>query len=163
MTERNLDLDGGEFRRVMSHFCTGVVVVTSKDADGPIGFTCQSFVSVSLSPPLVLFCAAHTSTTWPRVAATGLFCVNVLSSLQRELGTTFARSGGDKFAGIPWSPSTLGSPAIEGCLAHVDCSIEEVRAIGDHDVVIGLVRDLRVAPSGSPLLYYKSEFAYLEG
>jgi 3-hydroxy-9,10-secoandrosta-1,3,5(10)-triene-9,17-dione monooxygenase reductase component len=161
VAERELGLSSADFRHVMSHFCTGVVVVTAALDGVPVGLTCQSFVAVSLEPPLVLFCAAHSSTSWPKVRSAGRFCANVLSSSQREIGETFAQTSVDKFAGVQWSPSTLGSPAIAGCLAHVDCVIDEVRSAGDHDVVIGAVRDLRVGDAGAPLLYYKSSFAYL--
>src|SRR3954452_15210212 len=85
-------------RDVLGHFVSGVVVVTAIGADGPAGFTCQSFASLSLDPPLITFAPARTSTTWPRIRAVGAFCVNVLAEARHELSAGLARSGVDKFA-----------------------------------------------------------------
>src|SRR5689334_14661640 len=89
-------IDDAEFRVVLSHFATGVVVVTGATPDGPAGLTCQSFSSLSLDPPLVLLSIARVSASWPRIRDTGRFAVNVLSSAQAGLSTAFAVSGGDK-------------------------------------------------------------------
>ncbi|MBV9278815.1 MAG: flavin reductase family protein, partial [Chloroflexi bacterium] len=90
------------FRATLGHFCSGVTIVTSNGEDGPAGLTCQSFASVSLDPPLVLICPGKSSTSWPRIEATGAFCVNVLNEDQEELCRGFAARGADKFAGIGW-------------------------------------------------------------
>jgi flavin reductase (DIM6/NTAB) family NADH-FMN oxidoreductase RutF len=87
-------------REVLGHFASGVTVVTAMTTDGPIGFTCQSFSSLSLDPPLVAFAPARTSGTWSRLRAAGQFCVNVLAEEQSGLSQAFARSGTDKFAGV---------------------------------------------------------------
>src|ERR1700710_2008761 len=87
-------------RTVLGHFVSGVVVITGADDEGPIGFTCQSFASLSLDPPLVMFSPSRTSVSWPRIRASGGFCVNVLAEDHADYSNTFARSGGDKFAGI---------------------------------------------------------------
>src|SRR5687768_852131 len=99
MTERTYNgvqearpVDGARMRAVLGHFASGVVVITASGPDGPLGFTCQSFSSLSLEPPLVSFCPAGTSTTWPRIRAVGRFCVNVLAADHSDLSTAFARS-----------------------------------------------------------------------
>lgn len=105
--DERLPLDRGEFRRVLGHFASGVTVVTAHDPadpDGPAGFACQSFASLSLDPPLVTFMVARTSTTWPRIARAGAFCVNILGADQGALCRGFAVSGADKFAGVAHSP-----------------------------------------------------------
>src|SRR5215212_7289516 len=81
-------------RTVLGHFCTGVAVITGRDGDHPVGFACQSVTSVSLDPPYVSFCPAHTSGSWPVIRRTGRLCINILSSDQRWVCAQFAVSGG---------------------------------------------------------------------
>jgi 3-hydroxy-9,10-secoandrosta-1,3,5(10)-triene-9,17-dione monooxygenase reductase component len=161
MADRDIDVGSPEFRKVMGHFCTGVVIVSALLDEQLFGMTCQSFMSVSLAPPLVAFCPAHTSTSWPSIRAAGKFCVNVLALDQQALGEKFARSGADKFEGVNWTLSEGGNPSIEGCLAHIDCALEDVYSVGDHDIVIGRVRDLHLSRRGAPLLFYQGKFANL--
>lgn len=142
---------------MLGHFATGVVVVTGVDGDGPAGLTCQSFFSLSLVPPLVAVAPARTSTSWPRIAATGSFCLNVLAADQEPLGWTFATSGSDKFTDVKWSPTATGSPRIEGVLAWLDCSVEAIHDGGDHYLVVGRVHDLG-SPGGTPLVFYRGGF-----
>jgi flavin reductase (DIM6/NTAB) family NADH-FMN oxidoreductase RutF len=102
-------------RDVLGHFATGVVVVTARQTDGTLlGFTCQSFASLSLDPPLISFAPARSSSTWPRIREAKNFCVNVLAADHRDLSAGFARSGTavDKFAGVDWCPAPSGAPVI---------------------------------------------------
>jgi len=146
-----------QMRLVLGTFATGVVVVTGDDDGAPVGFTCQSFASVSLNPPLVLFCPAHTSFSWPRIHASGRFAVNVLADDQQEVCDRFATSGGDKFAALPWHRTAWG-PTIEGSLATVLCTIEAVHPGGDHDIVVGRVRQLVAHREVSPLVFFRGAF-----
>jgi len=151
--------DTAEFKDVMSRFASGVTVVSGMDDGDPVGFTCQSFISLSTEPPFVAVAPARTSTTWPRIARAGAFCVNVLSEGQEDLGRSFAVSGGDKFVGVAWRPAPFtGAPMIEGSLAWVDCHVELVHDAGDHELIIGKVLDLG-SSDGLPLLYYRRNFA----
>jgi len=145
-------------REVLGHFVSGIVVVTAVGADGPLGFTCQSFSSLSLDPPLVSLAPARTSTTWPRIRAVGAFCVNVLAAEHEDLSAAFARSGVDKFAGVAWTPAPSGAPVIEGVSAWVDCALWAEYDGGDHTIAIGRVRDLGADPSRPPLLYYRGRY-----
>jgi 3-hydroxy-9,10-secoandrosta-1,3,5(10)-triene-9,17-dione monooxygenase reductase component len=121
--------------------------------------TCQSFSSVSLDPPLVLFIPAKTSRAWPLIQRAGRFCVNFLSHDQAELSNTMASRGVDKFSGIPWKPSgATGSPLFDETLGYVDCSIHAVHEAGDHFVVIGRVLDLAASDSAGPLLFYEGQY-----
>lgn len=148
-------------RRVLGRFPTGVVVAAAAGVDGPVGLACQSFVSVSLDPPLVSLSPARTSRSWPQIAEAGAFCVSVLTEHQLDVCTRFSTSGGDKFAGLSWRPSPVtGSPIIENCLAWVDCRIELVHPAGDHELVVGRVVDLD-AQDGRPLVFFASQFAQL--
>ncbi|MCU1621763.1 MAG: flavin oxidoreductase [Frankiales bacterium] len=157
MTVAEHRVEADEMRRVLGHFATGVTIVAGFDDGVPIGFACQSFTSVSLDPPLVLFCPAHTSRTWPRIQASGSFSVNVLAADQMELAKRFATSGGDKFSGLDWHATSWG-PSVDGVLATVHCDIEQVHAAGDHDVVIGHVRELVTQRADGPLLFFKGQF-----
>lgn len=146
------------FRQVLGHFATGVTVITTVDAQGPAGFACQAFAALSLEPPLVLFCAALTSATWPRIARAGFFCANVLAASQREVARVFGAGGADKFAGVPWSPAPSGAPVLDGVLTWAGCVVSDVHTAGDHYVVIGQVTDLGDIRPGEPLLFYRGRF-----
>jgi flavin reductase (DIM6/NTAB) family NADH-FMN oxidoreductase RutF len=148
-------------RDVLGHFATGVVVVTAQQADGTLlGFTCQSFASLSLDPPLVSFAPARSSSTWPRIRDVGTFCVNVLAADHRDLSAGFARSGTavDKFAGVRWCPAPSGAPVLEGVSAWIDCTLWAEYDGGDHTIVVGHVRDLGSDPTTLPLLFYRGAY-----
>ncbi|WP_261558233.1 flavin reductase family protein [Frankia tisae] len=154
-------VDSATFRDVLSHFATGVVIVTAMAGDRPVGLTCQSFTALSLDPPMILFCPARTSTSWPVLAACGRLCVNILSADQHEISNGFARSGADKFAGVAWTPLPNGAPALERAAAHIGASLAEVHDGGDHHIVTCHVESLRAGEGGAPLLYYRSEYRHL--
>jgi 3-hydroxy-9,10-secoandrosta-1,3,5(10)-triene-9,17-dione monooxygenase reductase component len=156
------DVDTGRMRQVLGHFCTGVTVVTSVDGEQPVGFACQSFSSLSLEPPLVLFCPSRASGSWERIQRSGHFCVNVLAEDQREVSSAFGRPGADKFAGLEWAPSPNGAPVLNGVLTWVDCVIETVHEAGDHYVVIGRVTELGPQRDGRPLLFYRGSYTATE-
>jgi flavin reductase (DIM6/NTAB) family NADH-FMN oxidoreductase RutF len=148
-------------REVLGHFATGVVVVTARrDDDTLLGFTCQSFVSLSLDPPLVSFAPSRTSSTWPRIREVGTFCVNVLAADHSELSTAFARSGSgvDKFAGVDWCPAPSGAPVLEGVIAWVDCTLWTEHDGGDHTIAVGRVTNLGADPARLPLLFYRGSY-----
>jgi 3-hydroxy-9,10-secoandrosta-1,3,5(10)-triene-9,17-dione monooxygenase reductase component len=145
-------------RDVLGHFASGVTVVTAMGTDGPVGFTCQSFSSLSLDPPLVTFAPARTSTTWPRLREAGRFCVNVLAEEQSGLSGQFARSGTDKYAGVSWVPSPHGSPMLEGVVAWIDSELWAEYDGGDHTIVVARVLDLGADASRSPLLFHRGGY-----
>lgn len=152
------------FRDVLGRFASGITVVTTMSNDEPIGMTCQSFSSVSLTPPLVLFVPARTSRAWPRIQRAGKFCVNFLADGQSELSNTMASRGADKFADVAWRPSPVtGSPVFDGTLGYVDCTIHAVHEAGDHYIVIGQVQDLVVGDGAEPLLYFQGKYRTTDG
>ncbi|CAM5252356.1 flavin reductase family protein [Streptomyces sp. NPDC085639] len=154
-----------EFRAVLGNFASGVTVITAppgEDEEGPAGFACQSFASLSLDPPLVTFMVARTSTTWPRIARAGVFCVNILGAEQGELCRSFAVSGADKFAGVSHTPAPVtGSPQLDAVPAWIDCRIQAVHTGGDHLIVVGRVVAMGAAGEGEPLLFHKGRFGRL--
>jgi flavin reductase (DIM6/NTAB) family NADH-FMN oxidoreductase RutF len=122
--------------------------------------TIGSFVSVSLDPPLVGFFIGTGSRSWAAISPTGRFCVNVLAAGQDEICWRFAKEGDDKFSGLRWSPTGLGNPAIEGCAAHIDCSIESATPAGDHAFVLGRVHDLSGAEAvDSAMVFFRGRVA----
>jgi flavin reductase (DIM6/NTAB) family NADH-FMN oxidoreductase RutF len=152
-------IDGATFRRVLGHYPTGVCVVTAIEPDGAsTGMIVGSFTSVSLDPPLVAFFPDKSSTSWPRIARAGKFCVNVLASDQQELCRRFAAKGGDKFAGISHRLSTNGSPVLDNVVAWIDCTLEAVHGAGDHFIVLGRVRELDIARADQPLLFFRGQY-----
>ncbi|MFB7360945.1 flavin reductase family protein [Streptomyces hydrogenans] len=158
-------VDPAEFRRVLGHFASGVTLVTTVDEAGPTGFACQSFASLSLDPPLVAFMVARTSTTWPRIAAAGTFCVNILGADQGPLCRAFAVSGADKFAGVEWTPAPVtGTPRLTGTPAWIDCAITAVHTGGDHLIVVGRVEALGTDDTDTePLLFHQGRFGRFSG
>lgn len=149
-----------QFRDVLGRFASGVTVVTTTSNGVPVGMTCQSFSSVSLDPPLVLFVPAKTSRAWPMIQRAGTFCVNFLADDQAELSNTMASRGVDKFAHVDWTPSPeTGSPVLPDTLGYVDCTIHAAHESGDHYVVIGKVVDLQVAAAEKPLLFFQGKYS----
>src|SRR5262245_30252180 len=116
-------IDPADYRRVLGNFPTGVTIIATDHRGSTAGLPVGSFFSVSFDPPLVGFCVGHQSTSWGTIESAGHFVVNVLSDAQTELSGVFAGKAEDKFAGVDWKPGPgHGSPRIEGCLAHIDCS-----------------------------------------
>jgi 3-hydroxy-9,10-secoandrosta-1,3,5(10)-triene-9,17-dione monooxygenase reductase component len=150
--------DSAKYRQVLGHFPTGVTGITALVDGQPAGMAVGSFASLSLEPPQILFCAGTTSTTWPKIRQAGSFCVNILAEDQEDVCRVFASKAPDKFAEIGWKRSGTGSPLIEGAMAFIDCEIETVVTSGDHDVVVGAVRDLEVLHEGGPLLFFRGGY-----
>lgn len=155
--EEGSGFDEDRFRDVLGRFASGVTVVTAMEDGGPVGFTCQSFTSLSLDPPMVALAPAKASTSWPRIARAGAFCVNVLGEDQEALGRGFAASGTDKFAGVAWHVGHVGAPVLDGCLAWVECDLASIHDAGDHELVTGTVRHLGTG-KGGPLLFYRGRY-----
>jgi 3-hydroxy-9,10-secoandrosta-1,3,5(10)-triene-9,17-dione monooxygenase reductase component len=153
----NREVTSAAFKDVMGRFPTGVAVVTAVEAGQPVGFTCQSFVSLSLLPPFVALAPAKSSTSWPRIVQAGCFCVNVLSDHQGETARRFSQQGIDRFSETPWSLAPNGSPRLDEVVAWVECAVQLVHDAGDHELVIGRVLDLGTG-AGSPLIFYQGTY-----
>jgi flavin reductase (DIM6/NTAB) family NADH-FMN oxidoreductase RutF len=153
-------IDPADYRRVLGNFPTGVTVIATHHDGVTTGLAVGSFFSVSLDPPLVGFCVGKSSNTWTVIEPAGHFVVNVLSDQQTELSGVFAGKGEDKFSGVEWKPGPgHGSPRIDGCLAHIDCSLEQVVDAGDHRIVLGRVHALDVQDGGvGPLLFFRGGY-----
>ena len=153
------EFDDRAFRNAMGNFCTGVVIATGMADDVPAGFAAQSFVSLSLDPPLVALCPARSSTSWPKLRDSGSFCINVLAADQKPVCDAMAQSGGDKFAAFEWRTGTTGSPILAGVIGYIDCDLEAEHEAGDHTVAIGRVRDFDIlAADKAPLLFFRGQY-----
>ncbi len=136
-------------RNAFGTFMTGVTVVTSYDHSGnPLGFTANSFTSVSIDPPMVLVCLANTSSNYDSFAKAESFGVNILAEDQIEVSNTFARPIKDRFAAVDWQNGPHGSPILEGVSAWFDCAMHKTVDAGDHLILIGEVKafDHNVTP-----------------
>jgi len=147
---------------VLGHFATGVTVITAVSDGQPAGLAVNSFTSVSLEPPLVAFCAAKSSTTWPAIQRAGSFCVNILAEDQEDLSRRFAMKGGDKFRGVGWRAGESGSPILQGVLAWLDCVTEAEHDAGDHLIVVGRVLGLDVFRERGPLVFFRGGYGRFE-
>jgi 3-hydroxy-9,10-secoandrosta-1,3,5(10)-triene-9,17-dione monooxygenase reductase component len=152
-----------DLREIMGHYATGASVVTATWKGRPYGLAVNSLTSVSLEPPLVLFCPDKRSETWPPIRDAGHFVVNILAHDQDALCRTFAKRGVDRFADIGYHESPSGSPVLHDVLAYLECRIEAVHDGGDHFVTIGRVLDLGVVGDLPPLLFYRGGFRQLAG
>jgi flavin reductase (DIM6/NTAB) family NADH-FMN oxidoreductase RutF len=152
-------IDPGNFRAVLGHVPTSVVVVTGVDATGePHGITIGSFVSVSLQPALVGFLPSVDSVTWSAIEPSGKFCVNVLAADQDELCWQFAKDTEHRFQGVQWSPAPSGSPIIEDCIAWIDCELHTVSEVGDHYFVVGHVNHLsHIAEDRRAMVFFRGK------
>jgi flavin reductase (DIM6/NTAB) family NADH-FMN oxidoreductase RutF len=153
--------DSARFRQVLGHFPTGVCVVSAFHEGAPVGMAIGSFFSISLDPPLVGFCAGKESSSWAKLRPAGQFCVSILADDQEEVSRRFASKEADKFAGLAWDTSPLGSPRLGGSLAWIDCRTDEVLEGGDHDIVVGAVHDLAVSGEGHPLIFFRGGYSHL--
>lgn len=152
------------FRDVLSLFASGVTVVTAIADGHPVGMTAQSFTSVSLDPPLVLFCPAKTSRAWPQIRKAGRFCVNLLAHDQQDLSNRMASRGVDKFAEVGWEPApATGSPLLHGVLGYVDCTIHAVHDGGDHQIVVGKVGALSGTDATHALTFFRGQYGVAQG
>lgn len=150
--------DARALRNAFGAFATGVTVVTARGHDGTrVGLTANSLTSVSLSPPLLLFCPARTASALPALRASSRFVVNILAVDQQEVANNFARKDVDRFAGAEWDDWD-GLPVLRGALANFACSCFAEHDGGDHVIIIGRVERLRMLPASDPLLYFKGAY-----
>ncbi|WP_079731448.1 flavin reductase family protein [Novosphingobium mathurense] len=153
-----IQIEAEFFRRVLGNYPTGVCVVTATDSDDqPLGMVVGSFGSISLDPPLVGFFPARTSTSWPRIAKAGRFCVNVMAIDQATTCRQIA-SVDEKFLGVDYEISEHGLPVLKNSLAAIQCHLESVLEAGDHLFVMGRVVGMEVMRDADPMLFFKGEY-----
>ena len=151
--------DARTLRNALGCFPTGVTVITTRAVDGaPVGFTANSFSSVSLDPPLVLFCLDSRSSSLPALETAGVFVINILHIGQQEVSARFAKRGVDRFAETPCEIWDTGVPVVKDSMANLECRTLQVLDGGDHRIFLGQVIRVRCDPSRDPLLYLQGQY-----
>lgn len=157
-----MTIAASDFKSVQSHLAGAVTIITTRDAEGqPWGLTATSFCSLSLDPPLVLFCLALSADCYNAFINSHHFAVNILTSQQRELSDRFATKNIAKFEGVPYTEGKTGSPLLPDSLAHLECSVQAIHPGGDHVIIVGLAEYGHHGTQeqhASPLLYYSREY-----
>jgi flavin reductase (DIM6/NTAB) family NADH-FMN oxidoreductase RutF len=156
-------VDADLFRALLRRHAAAVVVITAP-GEPPAGFTATSFTSVSLDPPLVSFCLAHTASAWPAVAAAEVIAVHVLAEEQEPVARTFATHGIDRFAAHgAWRPGPGGVPLLDGVLAQIVCRVVRRVEAGDHSIVLAipLTGSHHADHTVTPLVYHDGHYAHL--
>jgi len=152
------NFDSNEFRHVLGHYPTGVCAVTAMADNMPVGMIIGSFTSASLDPPLIAFFPDKRSTSWPKIEATGRFCVNILAAHQNDVCRALASKAENKFEQINYRHSGSGMPIINGAVAWIDCDLYSVHEAGDHYMVLGQVHSLNAEHSHRPLLFFQGGY-----
>lgn len=147
--------DDRRFRDVFGHFATGVTIITAMDRDEPVGMAANSFTSLSLDPPLVLFCVADSSSTWPRIESADRFAINILGEEHESVSQLFALKGADRFSTVSWRSGVSGAPVLDEAIAYIDCEFEAKHPGGDHKIIVGRVLDLDMREDARPLVFFK--------
>jgi len=152
-----MPIDDARFRLAMSHFASGVTVVTTSNDGKLFGMTVASFASLSLHPPLVLVCIENSVKTHEAIIGAQKFGVSILSSDQTEISSKFASRRDDRFEGVETFTGALDVPLITGALTAIECKLHEQLPGGDHTIFVGEVVDV-FTREGDPLLYFRSGY-----
>lgn len=152
-----MPIDDAHFRLAMSHFASGVTIVTTEHEGRPFGMTVASFASLSLNPKLVLVCIETSVKTHEAIVAAGKFGVSILASDQTGISSKFASRSDDKFTGVGVFRGTLDLPMITGALTTIECRLQSQLPGGDHSIFVGEVIDIQTR-EGDPLLYFRSGY-----
>lgn len=151
-------MDARELRRVFGLFTTGVTVVTAiNPGPEPVGVTANSVTSVSLDPPLILWCLANKSSSLRAFAKDSPFAIHILAAHQADIALHFARSSGSKFEVDPWWRSHPTPPEIDGALARIECRVAELHPGGDHTIIVGAIEKVSTR-TVAPLAFHASRF-----
>jgi flavin reductase (DIM6/NTAB) family NADH-FMN oxidoreductase RutF len=155
--------DAPRLRRALGRFATGVTVITARGADGrPLGFTANSFNSVSIDPPLILWSLSRRSERLGAYRGASAYAVNILTAAQEGLARQFAAPAEDRFDGVVWEEGLEGAPVLPDALAVFECLHEAVYPAGDHELFIGRVERVRERP-GKPLTFFGGDFGTVMG
>ena len=157
-----MDFDSRAFRNALGAFPTGVAVVTATSADMPIGITVNSFASVSLDPPLVLWCMDARSQRHDIFVQAPGFTISILGTEHREVSSRLAKPGEHQLDGFKLLPTQLGPPALADSLAVFECAREATLPGGDHTILVGRVLRFAQPGQGAPLLFYRGKYSALD-
>ncbi|MEO6826583.1 MAG: flavin reductase family protein [Microbacteriaceae bacterium] len=152
------EITPASYRRVLGKLPTGVVAITGvNDEDEKLGLVVGTFQSLSLEPPLVMFCVDKSSSTWPKLRRLQNFTANILSDQQVDICRTLSRKGPRKFENLACTTGPLGTPHLDGASAYIDCKVTAEVAVGDHYMVVGAVTDMQEG-TGDALIFRGGTF-----
>lgn len=151
-----------ELRRVFGAFPSGVTSIAALVGGQPVGIAASSFTSVSLAPPLVSVCVAHSSRTWPLLSGVERLGVSVLAAEQETIVRQLSARDGDRFAAVPWRATVAGAVVLEEASAWLECAVHSQVRAGDHDIVVLDVIDLDADFELEPLVFHGSQFRRLQ-
>lgn len=152
-----MPIDDALFKLAMSHFASGVTVVTTEHDGKPYGMTVASFASLSLHPPLVLVCIEKSVKSHDAIVGAGKFGVSILGATQADISGRFASKSDDKFSGMNVTRGELGVPLIDGAICALECNVSAQLPGGDHTIFVGEVLHAQTA-DGAPLVYFRSGY-----
>jgi len=150
-----------DFKKACAQWCTGVSIVTATDKEGcDFGLTLNSVTSVSVDPPLMLVCIDNGSATLGALKSKGAFCINILSVNQQELSVLFATRDANKFGTLTPMRGKLDVPVLDGCIISLECEVEAIYPGGDHEIVVGRLKNIIEGDGSSkPLLYMNRKYS----
>jgi len=155
--------DQRDFRNALGTFATGITVITTThDNSGPVGITVNSFASVSLDPPLVLWCLDNDAFSYDIFAHCNNFAVHVLHQDQEATSQVFSTKNSSKFSSLDWETGEFGSPILKDCASHFECEMENKCAGGDHIIILGRVKSFKMHKDKPPLIYHAGEYQALK-
>jgi flavin reductase (DIM6/NTAB) family NADH-FMN oxidoreductase RutF len=150
-------ISGDRFREVLGHLPTGVTVITAHGPDGPVGMAANSVTSASLDPPLMLFCPARSSSTWPVIRDSGRFCINVMADHHEAATRQFARRNAERFTDVRHRHRPAG-PGLEDAVAWIECALRSEYDAGDHTIALGEVLAIEAAGAQLPLVFFRGRY-----
>jgi flavin reductase (DIM6/NTAB) family NADH-FMN oxidoreductase RutF len=156
-----MPIDEARFKLAMSHFASGVTIVTTEHEGKPYGMTVASFASLSLHPPLVLVCIEKSVKTHDAIVGAGVFGVSILAQAQQDVSGRFASKRDDKFDGVIVRRGELNVPLIDGATCTLACRVHSQLAGGDHTIFVGEVVEAQTTED-APLVYYRSAYRELK-
>ena len=157
-----MSIDGRELRNALGRFATGVCVITALDENNrPLGMTANSFSSVSLDPPLVLWSLQNNSEVYETFAKPRVFAINVLASEQLDLSNQYAKKGDHLLDEAHYRIGRTGAPVIRNALVSFECSLDATHEGGDHLIIVGRVEEMSSRPDGNPLLFFSGAYREL--
>lgn len=153
--------DSRALRDVLGHFATGVAVITTCGDQGqPLGLTVNSFASVSLDPPKILWSIVSTAPSRPAFEKHGAFAVNIMKQEDKASTLGFAKARDDKFDGVAWQRGWRNVPVLDNALATLECDVKQMIPCGDHHIIVGSVQSIE-RNEGDPLVFFRGQFTSL--
>jgi flavin reductase (DIM6/NTAB) family NADH-FMN oxidoreductase RutF len=153
--------DQAVLRQAFACFPSGVTAVCGLLDGRPTGMTASSFTSVSLDPPLVSVCTAHTSATWPKLRGLPRLGVSVLAEDHGPVAAALSAKTGDRFAAVRWEPTEQGAILVCGSTLWLECTVESEVPAGDHNIVVLRIHALEAYPEVAPMIFHGSKYRQL--